>query len=379
MADSEVTHKGDRRFFRQTKPGAEPGMVKPHPSSPKPVLHVIAFGADKVVERELDSPSQVAEFLGKWPVTWLNVDGLGDEAVVRQLGELFGLHRLALEDVINVHQRAKVEQYGDHLFAVLRMVDVGQELGTEQLSLFLGRGFVLTFQENEGDCFDPVRERIRKGLGYIRQRGSDYLTYTLIDAVLDNYFPTLEQSGDVLDELERRVLRRPEKEIVEQLYAIKKDLLVLRRAVWPMRDAVGSLLRDTTNMVTHETQVYLRDCYDHVVQIMDMLENLRDLASSLVELHMLGVNNRMNEVMKVLTIITSIFIPLSFITGIYGMNFHTERSPWNMPELEWYFGYPLALAMMVCVAVGQVMFFRRKGWVGSFRTTKKRRGAGGAK
>jgi magnesium transporter len=296
---------------------------------------------------------------------WVNVDGLGDAEVIRQLGRIFDLHHLALEDVVNVHQRAKVEQYNNHFYVVARMTEMHERLETDQLSLFLGRNYVLTFQEVAGDCFDPVRHRIREKGCLIRQSGPDYLAYALLDASIDNYFPIIEKYGEQIETLEDRVVLHPGSQFVTEIHELKRELLTLRRAVWPLREAVSALIREPSPLITQETRIYLRDCYDHTIQVIDLLENYRDIAASLIEVYLSSVNNRLSEIMKFLTIFTTIFIPLNFIAGIYGMNFNTERSPWNMPELNWHFGYLLILIIMLTSCVGMLIYFRRKGWIGS--------------
>jgi magnesium transporter len=346
-------------------PFSSPGTLIIDPSSPRPALRVLAYGPEGFHEAAAESVGQACELLGRWPVTWLNVDGLGDEAVLREIGQRFELHRLALEDVVNTHQRAKVEQYDKHLFIVLRMALIADHLETEQLSLFLGKGFVLTFQEGHpGDCFDPVRQRIRKGGGRLRSAGSDYLAYALLDGVIDAYFPILEAYGEALEHLEDDLLVRPDEELVARIHEVKRDLLTLRRAIWPLRDAIGALLREENPLVRPETVPYLRDCYDHTVQIVDLVETYRELASGFMDVYLSSVSNRMNEIMKVLTVISTIFIPLTFIAGIYGMNFNPQASPLNMPELNWPWGYPFSLLLMAGVAVALLVFFRRKGWLG---------------
>jgi magnesium transporter len=350
---------------RRSAPGAAPGSIVIDPKAPKPLVQLIAYGPDTIIEQPLDDPAGVAGFLDKYPVVWVNVDGLGDATVVRKLGEIFGLHRLALEDVVNTHQRPKAEQYEKHLFIVGRMVEMGERIETEQLSLFLGKNFVLTFQELPGDSFDPVRERIRKAGGRIRNAGPDYLAYALIDAFIDHYFPVLEAYGERLESMEEQVITRPGPQLVSQIHEMKRDLLTLRRAIWPLREAVNSLVREPRAFISDETRIYLRDCYDHTIQIIDLLENYRDVASSLMEVYLSSMGNRLNEVMKILTMFTAFFIPLSLIAGIYGMNFSTDKSPLNMPELNWYFGYPFALCLMAAVGLSMLFFFRRKGWLGS--------------
>ncbi|MBI3300790.1 MAG: magnesium/cobalt transporter CorA, partial [Deltaproteobacteria bacterium] len=296
-----------------------------------------------MTEQEIRDPQRVRDFLDRWPVTWVDVEGLGDVETIRTLGEIFGLHRLALEDVINVHQRAKVEQYGEHHFIVTRMVRLGEHLETEQLSLFLGKNFVLTFQEGHpGDCLDLIRERIRQKRGRIRDAGLDYLAYALLDAVVDCYFPILEEYGERLETLEDEILTRPHNGAVARIHEIKRNLLTLRRAIWPQRETFNTLLREEMPLVTDETRLYLRDCYDHTTQIIDLIETYRELGSDLIDVYLSSVSNRTNEIMRVLTVIATIFIPLTFLVGVYGMNFNPASSPWNMPELNWYWGYPFS-------------------------------------
>jgi len=325
---------------------------------------MMSYGPDRFEERTLDSLDPIKESLQKWPVTWINVEGLGDAETVAKLGEIFGFHRLALEDVINVHQRAKVDEFGDHLYVVVRMVDYDERTRTEQLSLFLGKNYVLMFQEHPGDCFRSVRDRIRKKLGRIRTSGPDYLMYALLDTNLDSYFPYLEEVGENLETLEDEVLSNPKRETVSKIHNVKRELLSLRRAVWPQREALQTLFRETHPLITRETQLYLRDGYDHVIQIIDLIETYRELGSDLIDIHLSSASNRMNEVMKLLTIISTIFIPLTFIVGLYGMNFRTDRSPWNMPELEWYWGYPFVWGVMLVTTGIMLYIFRRRGWLG---------------
>lgn len=352
-----------RRFHRRTPPGAPPGSLVADPAAPRPVLRVIAYGPDRCAEKEIQSPAEVRAFLGQYPVTWLNVDGLGDAQVIAELGEIFNLHRLALEDVVHVHQRAKVEPYGNTYYLVARMAELNEHLETEQMSLFLGPNFVLTFQERIGDCWDPLRARLRSGAGRVRAAGPDYLAYSLLDAVIDGYFPLLEKLGERLEVLEDRVVLNPRAEVISRIHEIKRNLLTLRRAVWPLRDALALLYRDQNPLFTEETRLYLRDSYDHTIQLFDLIETDRDMASGLLDVYLSSVSNRMNEIMKVLTVISTIFIPLSFVAGVYGMNFNPAKSPWNMPELNWAWGYPFALGVMAAVAGIMLYYFYRKGWL----------------
>ena len=233
----------------------------------------------------------------------------------------------------------------------------------EQFSLFLGPNFVLTFDEQPGDCFDPVRERVRRKHGRVREAGADYLAYALLDTIVDCYFPLLERYGEQLEDLEETIISQPNHTVVAAIHDIKRDLLSLRRAIWPQRETFNTLLRDKTPLLTDETRLHLRDCYDHTVQLIDLIETYRELGADLMDIYLSSVSNRTNETMRVLTVIATIFIPLTFIAGVYGMNFNAGTSPWNMPELGWYWGYPLVLGLMAMVAAGQLFFFWRKGWL----------------
>jgi len=349
---------------RRVRAGSPPGTLMVDPEAQRPRMQVLAYGPDQCVDQELSDLALLPKLIAAHPVTWVNVDGLGDAQVLQQLGEMFDLHRLALEDVVNAHQRAKAETYGDVQFIVLRMVNSADPLDTEQFSLFLGKNFVLTFQERPGDCLDPVRTRIRETGPRLRSSGPDYLAYALLDATVDGYFPVLERYGDVIEEIESEILHHPKQSVVHRLHELKQDLTTLRRYLWPLREMLSTLSREESPTVSAATQVYLRDCHDHSVQLLELLESFRELATSLMDLYHSSLSQRMNEVIKVLTMISTVFIPLSFIAGIYGMNFDPAASPWNMPELRWRWGYPMALGIMTVVVVYLLFYFRRKGWLG---------------
>jgi magnesium transporter len=327
----------------------------------------MAYGPDALIEREIEDVAHISRFLAEHPVTWINVDGLGDATTIQALGELFELHPLALEDVVNVTQRPKVEEYGEQLFIVVRMPTAEHPQETEQLSLFLGKNFLLTFQEREGDCLEPVRVRARRGRPRLRNSNPDYLAYAVLDAIVDAYFPLLDRYGEQLVDLETEILTAPDESVPQRLHDLKRTLEPHRRLFSFFREVFAELHRDETPLINEATRVYVRDCYDHTLQLIDLLENYREANSSLMDLYLSSLSNRMNDVMKVLTITATIFIPLTFIAGIYGMNFDPDRSPLNMPELGWYWGYPFAVTLMVIVAVVMVVLFRRRGWLGSPR------------
>jgi magnesium transporter len=355
--------KLSRRPHRRSKPGTAPGTIHVDSAAPRPQLEVMAWGPDGFEEHSAPTIADLQRLRERFAVVWINVDGLGDASTLEELQQLFGLHALAMEDVVNLHQRPKVDVYGDHLYVVMRMFLLAEEPRDEQLSLFLGQGWVLTFQERPGDCLDPVRQRVRQGRPRLRQGGADYLAYAIVDAVVDHLFPVLEHLGDRLEALEERIFLARGNEPALQLQHIKRELVGLRRAVWPLREALGQLLREDTPLVGEGTRVYLRDAYDHAIQLLDLVESDREVASGLEGVLLSVISNRMNEVMKVLTIIGTIFIPLGFVAGLYGMNFDPSVSPWNMPELGWAFGYPFALLLMASIAVGLLLFFRRRGWL----------------
>jgi magnesium transporter len=284
--------------------------------------------------------------------------------VIKGLGEMFSLHDLSLEDVVSRNQRPKLEPYDDHLYIVAPAVARNVGIEFEQVNIFVGKNYVLTFQEGKADWQEPVLKRIRAGRTRIRRLGANYLCYALLDSIVDHYFPILEEYGERLDRLEEEVLLSPANDEIVRTHEIRNEILTLRRAIAPLKDVVNTLARDEMSLISAETRLYFRDLCDNISHLFDTIEMDREIARSLVELCMTSISNRMNEVMKVLTVIATIFIPLGFIAGLYGMNFRSEASPLNMPELGWYFGYPFALSLMALTALGLLFFFKRKGWLG---------------
>jgi magnesium transporter len=292
-------------------------------------------------------------------VTWVDVGGVHNMDILESFGKQFQLHPLLLEDIANTDQRPKLDDYDSYLFLVMKMLSVTdrQDIVVEQVSLVLGRNFVLSFQENGADVFTPVRDRLRGGKGRLRQSGADYLLYALIDAIVDQYFTVVELLGEKIEALQDLVVSDPKPETLHQIHALKRQLLFLRRAVWPLREATNNLSRSECPLLQESTKVFFRDVYDHVVQIVDTIETLREMVSASLDIYLSSISYRLNAVMKVLTIITTIFMPLTFIVGIYGMNFE------HMPELKWEWGYPLVLGMMAAIAIAMLGFFIRKKWI----------------
>jgi magnesium transporter len=322
-------------------------------------ITVIDYDTGTLQERSNVTLEGCIPFKEKPTVTWFNVTGIHDVQLIENLGKIFNLHPLLLEDILHTDQRPKVEDFDDYLFIILKMLSYDEEkneMQAEQTSLVLGANFVLSFQESEGDIFDPVRERIRNGKGHIRSSGSDYLAYALIDAIVDNYFLILEKIGDRIEILQEDVLSDPGPETLQHIQKIKRDMIFLRKSIWPLREAISLLQRLESPLITEGVGIYLRDVYDHTIQVIDSIETFRDMASGTLDVYLSSLSNKMNEVMKVLTIIATIFIPITFIVGVYGMNFK-----W-MPELEWHWGYPAVWLVMISIGVFMLISFKRKNW-----------------
>ena len=347
---------------RHVVPGEAPGLLKLSQDSPKeaPVITLIEYGPDSLEERVDVECDELLPHLNNELVTWINIDGLGDLSVLRTLGQRFNLHPLALEDVLDTSQRPKVEQYDDYLFIVAQMLylDKNNQIDAEQLSMFLGKTFLITLQEEaEFDVFEPVRARIRSASGRIRKAGADYLAYALLDSIIDHYYPVLESIGTEIDKIEDELVDNPLVRPVGSLHEHKRTLTQIRRMVWPLRDVTNLLLHEEPGLIQPETKVYLRDCYDHSVQLMDLVESYRDVLSGLTEIHISSIGLRTNEIMRVLTVVTAIFIPLTFIAGVYGMNFQ------HMPELAKPYGYYICLGVMLVIGVGQLIYFKIRRWL----------------
>lgn len=353
---------------RHTKVGARPGTLVIPKEAPAPIISTIDYNETEHRAVAIENIDDLTEAFNENEVTWVDIQGFGDRSIMRKVGALFGLHPLLLEDVVNVPQRPKVEPYGDQLLIIVRMVRMGEEdergepvIEMEQVSMVVTKHYVITFQEKHGDILDPVRSRLASNKGIIRKRGADYLAYVIADTIIDAYYPVLETVGDRLESLESVVIDDPSPYVLGELNRLKNQLINLRRAIWPQREAVNGLVRGDHNIISDEVGVYLRDTYDHCIQTSEVAEMYREMVTGLMNTYLSSVANRTNEVMKVLTIMASIFIPLTFMAGIYGMNFD------HMPELKYQYSYAILWIAMFVVASGMMTYFWRLGWIGKRR------------
>jgi magnesium transporter len=323
-------------------------------------ITLIDFDEKSVEEKELKNIEECFPFINKNTTTWVNIDGLHEIDVIEKIGNKFEIHPLVLEDILNTDQRPKMEDFDKYIFFVIKMLyidDITYDIHSEQVSLILGKNIVLSFQESLGDVFDPVRGRIRSGKTRIRRRGTDYLCYALLDAIVDNYFSILEKIGEKVENIEHSVVSNPSPDLLKEIYNLKRDLIYLRKSVWPLREVINNLQREESKLIKETTHIFLRDLYDHTIQVIDTVETFRDMISGMLDIYMSSVSNKMNEVMKVLTIFAAIFIPLTFIAGVYGMNFQ------HMPELAIPWAYPAVWAVIIIVSVSLLLYFKHKKWL----------------
>lgn len=329
------------------------------------VFTLIDYDRDSLAQKILATVDEMASYRTTTKVSWINIEGLHQSEAIEKIGEIFGIHPLVIEDILNTDQRPKIDIYDEYVFIVMKMHtldDESAEVEVEQVSMILGNSFVLTFQEQTGDIFDPVRLRIAENRGRIRKSGPDYLAYALLDAVVDSYFAILQSLGDELEDLEDELLANPTSATLSRIHFLKREMASLRKSVWPLRELINILKRQESEIILDSTVIYLNDLYDHTIQVIDTVETLKDILAGMLDIYLSSISNRMNEIMKVLTIFAAIFIPLTFIAGIYGMNFDPGSSPLNMPELKWYYGYPFALGLMVTIGVVLFIYFKRKDW-----------------
>ncbi|MDX1454874.1 MAG: magnesium/cobalt transporter CorA [Gammaproteobacteria bacterium] len=349
---------------RYHQPGTAPGTLVDREGQAEATLSLFDYDENDIHEVKDISLEDCGQYFASERVTWLHCQGAASKRIFDYLGEAFQLHPLAMEDVINEGQRSKLDIYDDRqVFVVLNVPVIrGEELVIEQVSLFLGPTYVVSFHNGPDDFFEPIRQRLRGPIGRFRRSKADYLLYAMVDLVIDRAFPLLEEYGEALDELEEQVLRNPEKNTLDIIHFVKRELVMIRKTIWPQREALNQLIRDDHPLINESTKVFFRDCYDHTVQIIELIEAYREMTSSLMDVFLSSVSNRMNDVMKVLTIIATIFIPLSFFTGLYGMNFNTEH-PANMPELDWEYGYVALLSFLAILVIGMLVYFRKKRWL----------------
>jgi magnesium transporter len=347
-------------------PGTAPGTLieRELPDGSELTISLIDYTNSQLTEKQLESATDCLPFLQQPTTTWIHVQGVPTPKLLQEFAQLFDLHPLALEDILNTGQRPKVETYDDQIFAIATLPVVSDNtINREQVSIFTGQGYIISFHHGIATPFELLRHRLHKSGGKIRSRKADYLFYCLLDALIDEGFPVLEGFGDQVELLEEELLEKPGKETLRKLHELKRELLFLRRMLWPQRELLNKLIRDENELISDETRIYLRDCYDHTIQIIDLLETYRDMSASMLDVYLSSISYRLNDVMRVLTVISTIFIPLTFIVGIYGMNFTVNTSsPWSMPELNWYYGYPILWLFMLSIAVGMIIFFKRKRW-----------------
>ena len=323
-------------------------------------IRIIDYDEAQFQEKEAKTVEECFPFKDKPTVTWINIDGVHQVDIIEKIGNHFNIHPLVSEDIVNTGQRPKMEDFVNYIFVILKMLYYDEKINetkAEQISLILGSNFVISFQENEGDVFDPIRERIRSDRGRIRKMGADYLAYALIDTIVDNYFIILEKLGEKIEDIEDELVTNPALETLQNIHSLKIEMIFLRKSVWPLREVISRLERWESPLIDKSLNIYLRDVYDHTIQVIDSIETFRDMLSGLLDIYLSSVSNRMNEIMKVLTIIATIAIPLTVITGIYGMNFQF------MPELQLQWSYPLVLLAMLTLGILMIRYFRRKKWI----------------
>lgn len=347
---------------RSEKGGLPPGTLAyvGEKKVEKVIITVFNYDSERYEEKELKSIEECFPYKDTPTVTWINMAGIHQVDIMEKIGNHFGIHPLVMEDILNTGQRPKMDDLEDYVYVVLKMLNYNEEddeIDAEQISIILGQNFVISFREKERDVFEPIRERIRKNKGRIRKKGADYLAYTLVDSVVDNYFAILEKIGERIEFLDEELVENPSTQTLQEIHGLRRELIFLRKSIWPLREVISELERGESSLIKESTGIYLRDVYDHTIQVIDTVETFRDMISGILDVYLSSISNKMNEVMKVLTIIATIFIPLTFLAGVYGMNFR------YMPELEWRWGYFTALFLMASVGIGMVIYVRKKKWL----------------
>ena len=348
---------------RKKKVGLSPGTLiyTGEKKLDKVKIRVIDYNEDKFEEKEAKNIEECFDYKNSNSISWINIDGLHEVGIIEKIGKHYNIHSLVLEDILNVGQRPKIEDHDDYLYIVFKMFSIGEgtsEVKNEQISLLMIKNTVITFQENIGDIFEPVRDRLRAAKGRIRKSGADYLTYALIDIVVDNYFIVLEKLGEIIEDLEDELVSSPKPEDLQLIHKLRREMILLRKSVWPMREVLSAMYRGESELINESTEIFLRDIYDHTIQVIDTIESYRDMITGMLDTYLSSLSFRMNEVMKVLTIIATIFIPLTFVAGVYGMNFH------HMPELDWGWFYPVGFWIFsLIIVLGMLYYFKRKHWL----------------
>jgi magnesium transporter len=357
--------------IRKKEPGTLPGVMNIDENAQKTKMSIITYSDKKFNEISNAGVEEIEvdPFLNGNEVRWIDIQGLGSEKIVKTVGKIYNLHPLTVEDIINLYQRPKVEKFDEYSYIVMKIIrNENGEIVQEQMSMIMIKNVIITFQEKYGDSFETIRERIRKSRGFIRKKGADYLMYSLIDNIIDNYFPVLEVLGISIENKEEILMENPMREELGDIYSYKQKFLSLKRDLWHIRELISSLLRDDTKLFSSATKIFIRDCYDHIIQEIDIVETYMELTTELMNLYLSSLSNKLNEIMKILTIISTVFIPLSFLTGLYGMNFI------NIPELKTENGYFILLIIMFFIASSMIFYFIRKGWITfKFLTVKNKK------
>ena len=347
-------------------PGTAPGTLISHQGAVHEELniHLIDYKAEEFIEMGLSMAQECLPYLNKESVTWIHLQGPIHADTITEIGNIFELHPLSLEDVLNKGQRPKVDDYDDLMFIIMSApIESNGMIEIKQLSIFMTENHIISFYDGDKDPFEPLRKRLRKNSSRIRGMSTDYLLYSILDLVIDLGYPVLESIDERIETIDSELLNSSAKQsTLVEIHHLRRQLLLLRRNLWPQREVINNLLRNENPLITENTSIYLRDCYDHTIQIMDLIENYRDMSAGLIDIYISSTSHRLNEIMRVLTMIATIFIPLSFVVGLYGMNFSNPNSPWSMPELDWYYGYPMVWGIMITIVVGMIIYFKRKEW-----------------
>jgi len=352
-----VTHKK-----RSEKSGLPPGTLLHigDKKMEKTGITLMDYDESHFLEKEVRLVEESFPFKDKPTVTWINIDGIHEIEIIEKIGKYFGVHPLILEDILNTEKRPKMEDFETYIYVtlkILKQTDNSDKILSEQVSLIIGTNFVISFMESKDDIFDPIKERIRSGKGHIRKMGSDFLAYSLIDAIVDNYFVIMEKFGEKIEVMEEELVKNPTPGTLKSLHDTQRELMILRKSVWPLREVVNNMVRGESTLIHESTLIYLRDVYDHTIEVIDMIEGLRDMVSRMFDIYLSSMSNKLNEIMKILTIIATVFIPLTFIVGVYGMNFE------YMPELKWRWSYPVIWVIMVFIGIYMMNYFRKRKWI----------------